>query len=399
LLGDNLAILPTLFPDDSVDAVIYSAPYHLQRKYNGLGNGNETDFADYLAYLLALFEESLRIVKPSGCVIVNLGDKRVNGSQRLLPYRFALAVLDRFEVKLVNDVTWYKPNGIPKVQDSKWLANHTEQFFVFAKSDDYYFDPKPFKKKKAARSYAPSPRLGQQYRRQIEASDLLSNDEKRNAQLELDQLVQEVKDGKIKGFRMKIRGIHALPFRGPDGGASRRMIARGFHVIRLRGLPVAKNLIEHAVDSRKGGLHPAVFPVRLIEKFVIGFCPIGGIVVDHCMGSGSLAVAALNTGRRYIGVERDPVYHADSIKTLKAHPQSKALSTPATIDPNQSDLTSPGVADILGQSASGSVQIRHQRPVTYSPVRPRTNHARGTTLPPRRNVAAADGSVADSSKR
>jgi site-specific DNA-methyltransferase (adenine-specific) len=333
LLGDNLAALPT-FPDDCADLVQFSPPYFQKRKYNGLGSGNEGNVKEHKDYLLKLFAECIRVVKPTGVVIVNLGDLWIDGSQQLLPYQFALAVLERFPVKLINDVTWAKPNGLPKAHAGKWLANHKEQFFVFAKTDDYYFDPEPFRAKKAARDYAPTARLGQGYREKIDTSDL-SDSEKRNAHHELDILIKEVKDGKIEGFRMRIRSVHALPWRGMDKGGIRKMMDRGFHVMRLRGVPAARNFLIHATDSRKGGYHPAVYPVDLAEKFVRGFCPVDGIVVDPCMGSGSTALAGLNSGRDYIGIDIDPLIHADSVKTVEAHAQSRTQPHPHEIDAPQ----------------------------------------------------------------
>jgi site-specific DNA-methyltransferase (adenine-specific) len=60
--------------------------------------------------------------------------------------------------------------------------------------------------------------------------------------------------------------------------------------------------------------------VGLAQKLIAGFCPRGGIMIDPFMGSGSSALAALNSGRNYIGIEIDPDYHADSVKTVEAHP-------------------------------------------------------------------------------
>jgi len=64
-----------------------------------------------------------------------------------------------------------------------------------------------------------------------------------------------------------------------------------------------------AEPARKVG-HPAPFPVelprRLIELYTFG----GETVLDPFMGSGQTALAALLTGRRYVGYEIDPEYVA-----------------------------------------------------------------------------------------
>ena len=54
--------------------------------------------------------------------------------------------------------------------------------------------------------------------------------------------------------------------------------------------------------------HPAPFPVALVERCIQLFTYDGDVVLDPFMGSGTTAVAAVNTGRRYIGFDTDPTY-------------------------------------------------------------------------------------------
>lgn len=66
-------------------------------------------------------------------------------------------------------------------------------------------------------------------------------------------------------------------------------------------------------SARERGLgknHPTVKPVRLIEHLIRLFTKEGQIVLDPFMGSGSHGIAALVSGRRYIGMEREPSYVA-----------------------------------------------------------------------------------------
>ncbi len=58
--------------------------------------------------------------------------------------------------------------------------------------------------------------------------------------------------------------------------------------------------------SRVG--HPAPFPVALVERCIQLFTYDGDVVLDPFMGSGTTAVAAVNTGRRYIGYDTDATY-------------------------------------------------------------------------------------------
>ncbi len=54
--------------------------------------------------------------------------------------------------------------------------------------------------------------------------------------------------------------------------------------------------------------HPAPFPVALVERCIQLFTYHGDVVLDPFMGSGTTAVAAVNTGRRYVGYDTDPGY-------------------------------------------------------------------------------------------
>jgi len=56
------------------------------------------------------------------------------------------------------------------------------------------------------------------------------------------------------------------------------------------------------------GLHPTQKPVALIEYLVRTHSADGSTVLDSCMGSGTTGVACMNTGRRFIGIERDATY-------------------------------------------------------------------------------------------
>lgn len=53
------------------------------------------------------------------------------------------------------------------------------------------------------------------------------------------------------------------------------------------------------------GLHPTQKPVALFEYFINTYTNSGELVLDNCMGSGTTAVACINTGRNFTGFEMD----------------------------------------------------------------------------------------------
>jgi site-specific DNA-methyltransferase (adenine-specific)/modification methylase len=69
------------------------------------------------------------------------------------------------------------------------------------------------------------------------------------------------------------------------------------------------NVLEfNVVPNRNGKLHPTQKPTELLEYLIKTFTNKGDVVLDNCMGSGSTGVAAVNTGRNFIGIELDDKY-------------------------------------------------------------------------------------------
>lgn len=60
--------------------------------------------------------------------------------------------------------------------------------------------------------------------------------------------------------------------------------------------------------SRNVGHHPTQKPVALMEYLIKTYTRPGQVVLDNTMGSGTTGVACVNTGRRFIGIERDGAY-------------------------------------------------------------------------------------------
>jgi site-specific DNA-methyltransferase (adenine-specific) len=92
---------------------------------------------------MIVFRECVRVVKKTGSIVFNIGDKYIDGNLLLAPYRFALQVQKENLARLVNELTWVKINPTPK-QDPKKLISATEPFFIFVKSNDYYFNKEAF---------------------------------------------------------------------------------------------------------------------------------------------------------------------------------------------------------------------------------------------------------------
>ena len=61
-------------------------------------------------------------------------------------------------------------------------------------------------------------------------------------------------------------------------------------------------------DKEEAHLHPTQKPVALMEYLIRTYTHEGETVLDFTMGSGTTGVACANTGRNFIGIERDEGY-------------------------------------------------------------------------------------------
>ena len=176
-------------PDDSVDLVVTSPPYFALRSYQDGGThydgqvGAEATPAEFVDALLDVTRECVRVLKPSGSMWVNLGDKyagsRMDGSsgngstgglntrkvdgEKLqvveigadgqgakrgqgsvptkslmgIPWRYALRCIDDLGLILRAEVIWAKPNGLPESVTDRVRRSH-EQWFHFTLQPRYF---------------------------------------------------------------------------------------------------------------------------------------------------------------------------------------------------------------------------------------------------------------------
>lgn len=188
IYNGNALSLP--LPDESVDLIITSPPYFALRSYRDGGEhyegqiGSEPTPQDFLEALWAATAEMKRVLKPSGSIWVNLGDKYagsggynnsniaaegrgptryqqngrishnpVSGIRRYdvptvqtdiprkslmgLPWRYAIGCIDQLGLILRAEVIWSKPNGLPESVTDRVRRSH-EQWFHFTKQGRYF---------------------------------------------------------------------------------------------------------------------------------------------------------------------------------------------------------------------------------------------------------------------
>lgn len=84
------------------------------------------------------------------------------------------------------------------------------------------------------------------------------------------------------------------------------------------------NILEYANITGTKSVHPTQKPVKLFEYLIRTYTNENELVLDNCIGSGTTAIACINSKRNYIGIELDENYYniankrvADRLKQIE----------------------------------------------------------------------------------
>ena len=79
------------------------------------------------------------------------------------------------------------------------------------------------------------------------------------------------------------------------------------------------------IPSEGKTIHPTQKPVALFEYLIKTYTNPGELVLDNCMGSGTTAIACMNTGRNFIGFEMDKGYYDIACKRIEEQEETNEL--------------------------------------------------------------------------
>jgi site-specific DNA-methyltransferase (adenine-specific) len=113
--------------------------------------------------------------------------------------------------------------------------------------------------------------------------------------------------------------LQGKPYKCKKGGDTSNYNPSGTVVTVSDGKRYPLTVVDFTRDRDK--VHPTQKPVALMEYLIKTYTNPGDTVLDNCMGSGTTGVACVNTGRSFIGIEKDPGYFAIA--------QSRINGTPA----------------------------------------------------------------------
>jgi len=96
------------------------------------------------------------------------------------------------------------------------------------------------------------------------------------------------------------------------------------YVTKNTGMRYPTNLIKFNRELQNR-FHPTQKPVALCEYLIKTYTLPGEVVLDNCIGSGTTAIAALNTGRFFIGIEKEEKYVEIARKRIAEHTQQQSI--------------------------------------------------------------------------
>lgn len=309
--GDARTVLSQL-PDACIDFAMTSPPYWGKREYKDGGIGLESSFTDYIRNLALVFGELKRVLKPEGSFWLNIGDTYYNKNLLGIPWRVALELTDRQGWILRNSVVWNKvKSGMDNTLDR--LGNIHELVFHFVKQPKYYYDADAIRSKPRQSRIVNGAVVsatgvsGVRYRRQIELSTALSQQEKDAAYQALEAALADVAAGHISDFRMIIRGQQRATHSDSEkvSGRAKELRQKGFYVLRYHPSGSKPSDVWSIMpeDTQKRAVHFAPYPVELCHIPLLATCPMEGLALDPFCGTGTTLVAAYALGRKSVGID------------------------------------------------------------------------------------------------
>ncbi len=88
---------------------------------------------------------------------------------------------------------------------------------------------------------------------------------------------------------------------------------------KLGNLKHPTSIIQISKSHPSVAKHPTEKPVELCEWLIKTYTNENEIVLDSCMGSGSTCIAAINTNRKYVGIELDDHYFSIASERINDH--------------------------------------------------------------------------------
>jgi DNA modification methylase len=266
-----------------VQTCVTSPPYFGLRDYGHDGQIGLEDTPDqYIEAMVEVFSCVKNILADDGTLWLNIGDSYAgnnsqasnngragfgNSRERVvnrtgeglktkdligIPWMLAFALrADGWYLR--QDIIWHKPNPMPESVTDRCTKAH-EYIFLMSKSPKYYYDH---------------------------------------------ESIKEMANSKSEGIRFG--GNKYGDDNDPKYATKSGNVSKEYEKANKRS-------VWTVTTKPYEGAHFAVFPTDLIEPCILAGAPVGGVVLDPFMGSGTTAQVAQSLGRQYLGCELNPEY-------------------------------------------------------------------------------------------
>lgn len=116
-------------------------------------------------------------------------------------------------------------------------------------------------------------------------------------------------------------------YKGNKGFNEERCYGKSKKYDNWNDLYYPTSIIEISNANQMDKFHPTQKPVTLFEYLIKTYTNEGETVLDNCMGSGTTAIACMNTNRNYIGFELDKDYFELANERIEKHTKQMELFT------------------------------------------------------------------------
>lgn len=272
--GDSRELLRHL-PDESLDLVITSPPFALQRQ-KAYGNKEQSEYLDWLTDFARLVHAKL---KPTGSFVIDVGGAYQKGvpTRSLYHLRIPIRLCDELGFFLAQDFYWHNPAKLPS--PIEWV-NKRKLRAKDSVNSIWWFSKTEWPKANVSNVLVPYS----------------------------DRMLKLMEDPD--------------KFYTPKARPSGHDIGRGF--AKNNGGAIPPNLLQIPNTESNGGYvagcklvgaspHPARFPAKLPEFFIRFLTDPGDLVLDIFAGSNTAGAVAEAEGRRWLAFEEREDYLAASL--------------------------------------------------------------------------------------
>lgn len=323
LCGDARAELAAM-EAGTVQMAVTSPPYFRQRDYHVPGQIGQEDSVDsYVRTMVEVFGLVRRVLKPSGTLWLNMGDKYLPGKQLAgIPWRVAFALQADGWI-LRQEIIWHKPNPMPESVGDRCTMSH-EHVFLFAATPDYYFDYESIMEPSVTND--PRRPYGSKGANELDPRGKQGEGKPRKGCAEAQEaarIIREVAD--VLDERDQLQRAPANRRRGEFGGKTAGF--KGREAFRMFTELRRRRSVWSIPPAPFKGAHFATFPPGLVEPCILAGSPVDSLVLDPFAGSGTVGVVARLLDRRAVLIELNPEYAA-----MAAERTAGVLRYPADIE-------------------------------------------------------------------